>query len=217
MATLSLSTSFFAFSSPICGLNWSSSLINSILRPATVQSMLSKYSDMPLTLCSVAYAVDPVKELRKPSRIGERVWARMAGAARLEARTAPAPALPAMKVRRFIRFGLGMVPPFSSRYYATVFRGSCQLSWNRAKRWLDPQLFAAPRSPQTRSGAFCPAAPAKSRVNPFLTILYVFWGQRETTTGLLASGGCAPTASPSPSRTDQNGIGQAFHGHFLAP
>jgi hypothetical protein len=47
----------------------------------------------------------------------------MAGAARLEARTAPAPALPAMKVRRFIRFGLAMVSPFSSgimRLYSAV-------------------------------------------------------------------------------------------------
>src|SRR5215831_12209843 len=45
----------------------------------------------------------PVNELRLPSRMGARVCARMPGAARLDASATPAPAVPAMNLRRDIR------------------------------------------------------------------------------------------------------------------
>src|SRR4051812_47605930 len=96
----------------------------------------------------------PVNELRCPIRIGARACARMLGAARFDARTAPAPAELLMNVRRDTQradeFGFCIVASpgchdtvganlHTRRYRALVARG--QSMDKRAERdtvWFNP-------------------------------------------------------------------------------
>src|SRR5262245_7673915 len=103
---------------------------------------------MPLRLFSAAEAIAPVKELRLPSRMGARLCARMGGAARFDASATPAPAPPAMNLRRDSPRALALDAVISSSLGGGAFHGGGVCPCPECRL---PRAPAQSRSPRTRA------------------------------------------------------------------
>jgi hypothetical protein len=123
---LSLSTSFLSFCRPTCGLISSSSRMTSILRPAIVPPICSKYRVMPFRFAFPSAANTFENEFSRPILSGAFDCASTAGArpTRLVAPSAVAPARKATTIGRLRRVRHGLLLGMGTAALGGAFGGS---------------------------------------------------------------------------------------------